>query len=592
MVMRLLPQVQQDPQRSPAGQVQGQVTPMRDATGSQIADIGEGMVNLGQNVTKVADLYQDQLDLARSAQSENRLRDVLREQLEAPGTGYFNTVGEDAVAKRKPAFDKIEAARRSIESSLDNEAQKANFRQQADRMLSTVKTLADRHQQEEVRSFRIGQLSARAANSIDEAAKLVGTDQGEVAKLSALRDIEERGALLGWSDEQIHAENMKATTALHDGVVRGLVRMGRGSAASAYLDGNIGEVLADHASDLRGLVQRAAITEQSESVSIAAQQQATEEFSKAFMAREGVAAPTATDIESTWQRAAEIIRRNDKLPVEVRDKALDRLDADYKQVKVNEARMGNAAMESATQWLLANPLAGPSQLPDEIAQAVDSAGARGELNAWANSGKRYSSDPIVASGVLSIPDETLRNTQTDVLVRQFRGRLDDQDFKLLLARQRQALGAASKNDELAISRAKLIEESFRTLKGIDLSASKLTEDQAKAESVYRRNVQKRIDLEPATKEVTPQRLQEILDEVALDTVKVDDFASDTVTNSALLSDADRADAYVTVGDQIVYLRQIDELDRKRYIEKLTRRGRPVTEAEIARLWTIDPERKK
>ena len=246
MVMRLLPQVAQDPQRSPARQVQGGVVPVRDVTGSQIADAGEGLVRLGQSVTSAADLYQDQLDLAMQAQSENRLRDVLREELESPESGYLNTVGMDAVGeRRKKAFDRLTAERGKIEAGLKNEAQKAGFREQADRMLSTATTLADRHQQEQVVNFRFGQLAARSKNSLGDAAKLVGTDEGAIAKLSALRDIEDQGKLAGWSPERVQLEQMQATTSLHATVVAGMLGTkapGSAAAAQAYVDTNKGEI--------------------------------------------------------------------------------------------------------------------------------------------------------------------------------------------------------------------------------------------------------------------------------------------------------------------------------------------------------------
>lgn len=595
MVMRLLPQVAQDPQRSQAGQIQASVTPMRDVTGSQIADVGEGAVRIGRELTSGADLYQDQLDLAKSAEAENRLRDVMREELEAPATGYFTTVGQDAVGeRRKKAFDRMTQERQKIEAGLVNNAQKANFRDQADRMLADATTLADRHQQEQVVNYRFGQLAARSRNSLGDAAKLVGTDEGELAKMSALRDIEDQGQLAGWAPERVQLEKMQATTALHETVVRGMVRSGAagsGSAAAGYLDRYAKEVSPDRLDDLRELSRTATANDWAASTSDAAQRQATEEFSKEFMAREGAVAPTAADIESSWQRAAEIIRRDDKLPVEVRDKALARLDADYQRVKVNEARTGNAVMDDATAWLLQNPLASPGTMPAEIEQAVDAAGVRGELNAWANSGKRYVSDPVVEANLSAVTSEQLRKTTPDELVRKFRGKLDNESLNLLLSRQRQAMGAASKNDTVAISQRERIEESFYELTGKNRSVA-LDNLGSKEFVAFRKKVQARIDLEPRDSELAPKRLQEILDETAMDKVQIDSFLMDSEKSSYLVSDGDRASAYVTIpGGRQVYVKEIPDTERTRISMKLVARGRKVTEAEIARLWVLDGEPK-
>ena len=593
MVMRILPQVQQDPQRSPAGQVDGRVAPMRDATASQIADIGEGMVNLGQNVTRAADIFQDNLDIAKSAEAENRLRDVIREQMEAPETGYFNTVGMDAAGdRRKRAFDAVKAAQQDIDRSLDNNAQKNNFRDQASSMLSRVTAIADRHQQREVVNARIGQMKARSLNSLEEAAKLVGTDAGEIAKGSGLRDIDDYGAASGMSPDEIRFEKLKWTTALHETVVRGIVRSGAsgaGSVAASYLEQHAAEVSSARIDDLHQLTRAATSTDWAASASEAAQRQATEEFSKSFMAREGVAAPTAVDIEATWQRASEIIRRDETLPVEVRDKALGRLEADYKQVKTNEARTSNAVLDEATKWLLANPLESPNSLPPELEQQVDAAGVRGELNAWAGSGKRYASSPMVEAGLATISDERLRKTPPDVLFREFRGRLDDAAMNELMSRQRKALGTASKNDEVAITRADRIKESFYEIAGKKRNET-LNDADAKAFVDFRKKVQDRINYEPQDRELDAKRLQEILDEVAIDKVSVDAFI-DYQSPSYLVTDEQRADAYVTVRGNVEPLRQIRPEIRQEIISELVRAGERVTEESIMREW-IDGGRQR
>lgn len=589
MVMRILPQVIQDPQRSQAGQVNGNVTPLRDATGQQAAALGDAMQQAGQAVTSVADRYQDNIDIAKSAQAENRLRDVMRVHLEEPETGFLTTVGSQASEeRRKQSFDQIERSRRDIEKGLDNEAQKANFRDQSTRMLGTASSLAARHRDRESSNFMAGQLKARSMNSIDEATKLAGTDAGEVAKLSALDDIEEWGRATGISDEEIRAAKMQATTSLHETVVRGLGKNGVASVAAQYLEANSAEISADRLADLRDYTRRAGETEASAAVSDAAQRQAVAEMSDRW--RKDGTKHRKLDIEESWQRASEIVRRNDKLPIGVRDKALDRIEADYKQTKLNEARRGNAVAEQATKWLLDNPFAGPDGLPDDLAQAVDTAGVREEVNAFANSNRRYVSDPATSAGLWMMSDEKLRSIPPELLWRQYRGKLDNQDLETLMARQRRSMGASSKNDEVAITRAERIKDSYYEL-AKQKRGQELSPEKAKEFVEFKKRVQQRINYEPQDREITAERLQQILDEVALDKV-VDVDGWDTLRPSILVSDASRAEgAYVTVYGKEERLDQIREEIRREIALALVAEGQPVSEQRIMQEW-IDGGRQR
>lgn len=395
MVMRLLPQVAQDPQRSPAGQVQGGVVPVRDVTGSQIADAGEGLVRLGQSVTSAADLYQDQLDLAMQAQSENRLRDVLREELESPESGYLNTVGMDAVGeRRKKAFDRLTAERGKIEAGLKNEAQKAGFREQADRMLSTATTLADRHQQEQVKVFRVGELQARSANSFDEAMKLAGTDAGEVAKLSALRDVEDLGGLLGWGPQQVDALKMQQTTKLHEGVVRNLIRSGApGSAdvAGSYLAKNLGEVAGSRHDELTSLVRTASNSDQAARLA-----------DKAWEV-----GMTVQDAENVGQKLYE----GGQISLAVRDEAIDRLRSRVINQQNDKDRFRSNTLKSAEQFAQLNraTVNSYSMLPPEVRESLRQSGGedamklffeRGGQRITTAAGANFMADIAANPGVL------------------------------------------------------------------------------------------------------------------------------------------------------------------------------------------------
>ncbi len=151
-----------------------ETTPQQDATGQQLADVGDSAQRLGFEASRIADLWQDQYDDAKNYEADNRNADAHRKalldnELEPDGItpkGYLLRQGKDAGPEaREKAFKQLREQQELIEQSLDTDVQREQFRRAAaDRMLHS-ETLADKHQWDQVHTYKAGAISA----GIDEA---------------------------------------------------------------------------------------------------------------------------------------------------------------------------------------------------------------------------------------------------------------------------------------------------------------------------------------------------------------------------------------------------------------------------------------
>lgn len=585
MVMRILPQVAEQPGQSPAGQIQASVTPMRDATGSQIANLGMGLVDTGQQLTAAADRFQDNLDLAKSAEAENRLRDVIREQLEAPGAGYFHTVGMDASAeRRKKAFDAIEVQRRTIDAGLLNAAQKGNFRDQANRMLAEVTARADQHQQEQVVNYRLGQLKARSVNSLEEAAKLAGTEKGEVAKLSALRDIDDHGILLGWPDEAIHQEKLRATTQLHSVVANGLMTNGGGAAAQSYVEQNANEIASSRLAELRGATRTAAVQDHA----------ARLELQLAEEARTGAGAVVSSDgVEipvDTWANT-EAAARGEKLPdAPVRAPlvlhAMQRLDDLFEKgaisAEVRRATMAavrqrvdtedqaraqeadgvtKSAMLEATQRRARSV----EELHPTTQTALNRTGTSGRLQLWLDRGEQRITTARGHAAIEATSDEALLRFPTaEQLLQVYHDDLSTADEGKLAARWRQARKQASDADRALLSRDKLLRQVAREA-GILPRDTDPTDEQKTAFEDFEIAVGREAVAKAKSGEVSSSVYLEVARAVARDTIAVDGVQVPFLT--ATREQQNRGSFTTSTGRQ-VYNRNLPEDTKAQILEAI------------------------
>lgn len=397
MAIEIMPRVGIQPVRSQTGGVDGRVVPMRDATGAQLQQIGEGMQDLGRATTALADQHQDNVDLAMSQRMRNLFDADHEKELRDPQAGFLTTLGMDASEARwKQSSERLRGQRTKIEKMAQNEAQRRNFAEFADRRDSETTATARIHQIREGKTFRAGETKAAVDRGIDRAIRLTtsasqaaaqaadtqadpmvraaasmaaGTMRHEtdVAIAEAMRDIDTYADLVGMPKDSAQRASLKrgATDSLHVGIVNGFLAEQNTPMANVYLRQHKGEMSAEVAVKAQDDVDRA------NSIAVKS-------------GRDAVAWQVASKMHGTGdslpvQRARlDAFVRESGMPVEVAMKTWDMLkDLDtqnYQQIQ----RDRSEAKQSLEQAFAKNPDLSVDGLGAEELQRIDDLGLRGD----------------------------------------------------------------------------------------------------------------------------------------------------------------------------------------------------------------------
>lgn len=238
MAINLYPRAAIQPVQAQTGGIRAGVEPMRDATGQQLQALGRGIGDLGEAATKIADVMQDDVDMATSARMTNLLSEEVRKALEDPDEGYLSKVGMAAGPEaRKAAFERISKAQRAIAAMGQNKVQQLNFQIQSDRLLSSAALMADRHQEHQAKVYRAGEMKQLSETTIGEAIRLAGTEEGEAAKIAALRHVDDVANTYGWPEDSAQRKGFKVDTLtkIHSGVIDTMLANSRSDLARDYL---------------------------------------------------------------------------------------------------------------------------------------------------------------------------------------------------------------------------------------------------------------------------------------------------------------------------------------------------------------------
>ena len=556
--------VRQDPVRSP-GLSDPRVVPVDDATGQQLQGLGQGVAQLGAGLMRAGVAWQRDIDDAKITQAQNLFADTIRQQMRDPASGYLNTVGGDAIGGRREAtFEAIREAGDRIAAGLSNKEQREAFDVARQQRLLDAQLDADAHESRQARVFRVGQLEAQAANFIDEATSAVGTPDFAVRKEGLRVTVADLGEARGMSPAEVKRAQMEATTKLHGQVLQGFIANGRGSEARAYLDENAGEIDPGAQPRWREAVKRAGINEESQQLAFKIIGEAGSNESP----------------ESYALSIAEYTYKGKRIPVEVYDETVQRLQKHYDQERKATAVENVNLLNSAQAWLTENKLQPVEAFPDY--ESLKSRGLVDSVNNFARNG-RYVTDPRTLYEVDSMTPAQWRSMSDAQVFARFRGSLDDSDLNYARARHASAFGTIKGEGLVVLDKEDRISEAARKL-GID----KVPE----SKYLLREEVQKRVKVWEAAngKKADNEQLQSIIDTVIVDKARVSqsflfDFVSpDDEVPTFMLSPDQQESAYVNIRGEALPLRSIPPAQRAQITRSLLARGLPVTEQAIAELW--------
>lgn len=222
-VPRVKPQAPQSPGLAAPG-----VAPVRDATGPQMAALGEGLQAAGVAADRLGDWIDE-----TQAQSVYNLFD---EELSKIESSYGQLQGKDAMDAYQKTVESVGAARKKFEGSLQNERQRAMFASRAQVRQGDGEVRLSAWGAKQTKTAKIGSLEAASAGSFRNYQNTLAFARGipnEDARAeqeatarswldTGLRQREEAMRLLGSTDEQVAEMRMSTTSEVHAGVLESL----------------------------------------------------------------------------------------------------------------------------------------------------------------------------------------------------------------------------------------------------------------------------------------------------------------------------------------------------------------------------------
>lgn len=143
---------------SPQFQAQ-QVAPMRDFTGQQLEQVGQGMTALGAGALRLEDRIND--SKASEADAE------FGEFQMAAWNEYKNMLGKGAIDTRKKYLEDIQKKRAEIGNRLDNSFQQDAFDRTSKWRMFQFQEKVDQHYTDQSRAYFIGTREARIKTNVD-----------------------------------------------------------------------------------------------------------------------------------------------------------------------------------------------------------------------------------------------------------------------------------------------------------------------------------------------------------------------------------------------------------------------------------------
>lgn len=155
-----------------------QVTPMRDFTGQQIEQAGQGLAQLGAGALRLEDRIND----SKASEADAELAEF---QL-AAWNDYKSNLGKNAIDNKKKYLEDMDKKRQEIASRLDNGFQQDAFARSANYRTLQFRENVERHFEDQSKAYFIGTREARIkANS-----SLYGESQDDVLFQTILADVD------------------------------------------------------------------------------------------------------------------------------------------------------------------------------------------------------------------------------------------------------------------------------------------------------------------------------------------------------------------------------------------------------------------
>jgi hypothetical protein len=610
------PRVGLDAPRSP-GFDAPRIPPPQNPAPEQIQQLGQGLSSLGGQMTRIGLHIQDQVN-----QSEVQLVDAaMAEEITRRWTEYRQTIGQGALYGRETVVKGLEETQRKLAAGLKNNEQREAFAMASRQRLADAQARIDAHYAGEARTFEFAVASARAEAALGARNAALDDNPDEAAAHDqAMRiEVQRMAQLQGLVKEPAEALLRQATTKMHALRIDELLAGERGLEAGAYLRQAIerGEIDPEQVPKMRRMVSRVELDDKAGRMALdlvrdltaVPVQQPTADVQvegdlfqvttwQGELERAGRAEPVRKPVPilrpTFLQEARDQLNEQfqaGKISAAERDAVFAKVREEHDVARTTDAAQGKAAIEAGEQWLMQNPMRSVQGLATENPALFDELQQRGaipDLNAFADSGRRYTTDPAAWMRSRSVTDEQLRQVKADELFVAFRGRLGNADLDQLMARHAKAQGTATAEQTSILSTGDRVERAARAIGVLPKDAgAKPSDSQQSRYEDWRTEVNAAVEGESARlkRKLTDQELQGVLDGMVADKVKTAGwFGADREAVLSTVPGKDTGEGYVYVGDEQLFLRDVPRTQWAEISAFLRTKGQSPTAQTIMELW--------
>jgi hypothetical protein len=542
----------------------------------QMMDTGRAVGQAADTMLNIAVKIQDEINDAKTKEADTLFADQMRERLFNPESGYLNSRGKDAVDKQQAVLDDIIKARSDVEETLENDMQRRMFKATADRRVLAAKTDMDRHAFEQLKVYNVAESKARVDNLLQDAVVnsqnwAVDGSQYQIFSRAMRAEVAELARMSGVKEgtSQYDAVMRGATTKLHEAVIGKFLSEEQPKMAAAYLKAHRGQIEAEKLDNITNAVRQA-----EETIGI------KDDSLRLSMSLKGPVNEQVSQVDQMF--------KDGKIGAALRDATVQRIEHNDSRRRAAKAEYESNLIGQAQEWLIKNPNSSVLDMPAGMYQQLRNSGRLDSIISFAKNG-RYITDPKAAAEVMGMSAEQFAAMTPTEYVARYRTRLDDSDFAYGLAKVNAARGTATPQHLEIISTGDRVEATAKQL-GILPKAGKPSGSQAVEFDSFRKNINERVmafeqGVLKGQRKANNQELQQILDGVVLDKAQVPGVLwGSSPKPVSMMTPKELETAFVIVGNEEVPLASIPMSQRRLIIQKLTARGRVVTEQEIANLW--------
>lgn len=571
---RLSNQVRRGP--SAQGEIQG------NAIMQQGRQLSGALDKMGHAFALVAEKVQDDLDETAVKEADNKLSDVIREQLLNPDSGYMTTAGRGTISARGPTVEQINNARDELEKGLANDRQKEAFKSVSMQRIQTSNQTIDKHAFQQVQVYKKAETSARieaartdaAANwgswrELDADGKRIGPFN--IHKDVMLSEVEKQAqnngfqpGTKGYRDEVLN-KMLEQTTSLHTQVIQNMVSFGQTNEAKEYFNEAIkrGEVHPDSLDAANNLINTGAVKNDSLRLSFSL---------------EGSLSQKQKDLKKMFNAG--------EIDADVYDATLSRVSAMDSQAKAMQEEYKKDALVESEAWLVDNPGNTWVDLPARLQQRLKDTGQVDTIAAFSNNGG-FKHNMGEWMEFQSLPADELASMTPTTFYNRFRGKFDNAHMEKGAA----MVGPRNGKDKNQNKLITIQERVKRAAQGANILPfdGKASESQQIAYGRFEGAVQDRLNefTENNDRDPKPDEMQNIIDNILLDEVKVPSWFTDKSQSVHTLDPETLNSVYVEVDGEEVKMAEIPPNKMAEYTQIIIDKNRPVTQELLARMWLLD-----